>query len=87
MSGPRSDPVPAARALLAALPALIEQARTGGLTMPVYCMGLALDEARRVIDEAEGRSGRIMSTVGGCSGSAPDLGLSAARSYHPASDG
>jgi hypothetical protein len=31
--------------------------------MPVYCMGLALDEARRVVDEAEGQSSRIMSTV------------------------
>ncbi len=63
MSGPRPDPVPAARALLEALPTLIEQARSGGLTMPVYCMGLALDEARRVVDEAEGQSSRIMSTV------------------------
>jgi len=63
MSGPRSDPVPAARALLEALPALIAQAGSGGLTMPVYCMGLALDETRRVIDEAEGRSSRVMSTV------------------------
>ena len=63
MSGPRSDPVPAARALLEALPALIAQAGSGGLTMPVYCMGLALDEARRVVDEAEGQSSRIMSTV------------------------
>ncbi len=65
MSGPRSDPVPAARALLEALPALIAQARSGGLTMPVYCMGLALDEARRVVDEAEGRSSRITATVKG----------------------
>jgi hypothetical protein len=54
MSGVRPDPVPAARALLDALPALIAQARTGGLMVPVYCMGLALDEARRVVDEAEG---------------------------------
>ncbi len=65
MSGPRSDPVPAARALLEALPALIAQARTGGLTVPLYCMGLALDEARRVVDEAEGRSSRITATVEG----------------------
>jgi len=65
MSGLRSDPVPAARALLEALPALIAQARTGGLTVPVYCMGLALDEARRVVDEAEGRSSRTTATVEG----------------------
>ena len=65
MSGPRSDPVSAARALLDALPALIEQARIAGLTMPVYCMGLALDEARRVVNEAEGRSSRITATVEG----------------------
>ncbi len=65
MSGLRSDPVPAARALLDALPALIAQARTGGLMVPVYCMGLALDEARRVVDEAEGRSSRITATVEG----------------------
>ncbi len=63
MSGLVSDPVPAARALLDALPALIAQARAGGLMVPVYCMGLALDEARRVVDEAEGRSSRIISTV------------------------
>ncbi len=63
MSRPRSDPVPAARALLEALPALIAQAKIGGLTMPVYCMGLALDEARRVVDEVEGQSSRIISTV------------------------
>jgi len=28
-------------------------------------MGLALDEARRVVDEAEGRSSRITATVEG----------------------
>lgn len=48
----RTDPVPAARALLAALPALIEQAEAAGgsLKLSAYAMRTALAEARALVD-------------------------------------
>ncbi len=51
----RPDPVPAARALLAALPALIEQADAarGPLKLATFGMRTALAEAQSVVDAAE----------------------------------
>ncbi|MGI4764377.1 MAG: hypothetical protein ACRYGP_04830 [Janthinobacterium lividum] len=49
------DPVPAARALLAALPTLIEQADAarGPLKLATYGLRTALAEARSVVDAAD----------------------------------
>ncbi len=63
MVQPRPDAVAAARLLLAALPALIEQAEAarGPLRLATYGMRTALVEAQRVVAAADG-PGSITST-------------------------
>ena len=65
MARPRIDPVSAARVLVEALPALIEQAAGAGgpLALAVYALRTALSEAQRVGGEAGRPSGVSTSTV------------------------
>ena len=64
MAQPRTDPLPTARALLAALPVLIEQAEAarGPLKLATYGMRTALAEAQQLVDAAD-KPGPIISTA------------------------
>ena len=55
--------VPAARTLVAALPHLIAQAEAGNLFVSAFMLRSALNDARKLVSEAERRCGRVASTA------------------------